>query len=340
MKRIFATFFAAAAVAAAVNFPAFGDDLRNVKRGEPAPAFKLPTIDGSVADNESLKGSVAVLVFLSAEQRRSELASVDSALVVQELKSPDVKLVQVTADLVQKPYFERFRKERGITVPLAFDADRDFYGKLGLIVFPTTIILNKEGKLVDVISLHTGEYKLTLDAYIRHALGMLTDDQLKKKLTARPSDEGSPKSLASAHRALARSFRDKGQIDAAKAELIKAKEQDPENREVLLDLADLSILTADFDGADALVKQVLDAQPDHRRAKQLKGVSLYKRGNLDAAEAALKDALDLNPAPEQVHYYLGRICEQKGQQQQAMEHYREALRRFMHDTDAAPAGTK
>jgi len=301
-------------------------DLRNVKRGEPVPAYKLPTLDATVIDSALMKGTVVVFVCVSAEQRRSELAAMDSNEVVQGLGVEGVKLIHVTTDVVQKPYFEKFRAERKIGATLAFDPDHGFYGKLGLIAFPTTIVNDKEGKLAHTIALHSGDYKRTLDAYIRHALGTLSDEELKQRLAAQPSDRSSPKSLASAHRALARSMREKGKLEAAAAELAKAAEQDPENREVMIDLADLKVVTGDLDGADALLEKVLAAQSDHKRAKQLRGVILFRRGKMDEAEALLNEAMYLNPNPEQVHYYLGMICESRGQQGKAMEHYREGLR--------------
>ncbi len=327
---VFALLFVAASSARA-------DDLRNVKRGEPVPACRLPSLDSTVLDSESLKGSVVVYVCLSAEQRRSELAAMDSQRVMGAFASDPVKLVHVTADVVQKPYFEKFRQERNITAALAFDADHSYFNKLGLIVFPTTVIVSKEGKLANVISLHSGDYPRVLDAYIRHALGTITDDELKVRLAAQPTDNSSPKSLASAHRSLARSLREKGQLDAAADELKKAREQDPTNREVVLDLAEIDLTKGDLDAADALITEVLTAQPDHKRAKQCKGVILFRRGKLDEAETVLLEALYLNPNPEKVHYYLGRICEARGQKDKALEHYREGLRRLVNDPEVTPA---
>ncbi|CAG1010165.1 hypothetical protein PHYC_03806 [Phycisphaerales bacterium] len=340
MNRAITRTLAVLALTTLLAVPSRADDLRNVKRGEPVPAYRLPAIDGALIESDSFKGSVVVVVCLSAEQRRSELAAMDSLEVVGALGSDHVRLVHVTADVVQKAYFEKFRADRKITAPLAFDADRSFYARLGLIVFPTTIVVDKDGKLTHVISLHTGEYKHTLDAYVKHALGAVTDEQLKGLLAARTADETSPRSVASAHRALARSLRDKGQLQAARDELTKAREQEPENREVILDLADLDLVMNDLDAADSLIAKVLETQPDHRRAKQLKGITLYRRGQLDQAQAVLQEALDLNPSPELAHYYLGKIFEQKGETAKALEHYREALKRFIHDADPAPVVQK
>ena len=168
-----ATFLLAAVLTAVAR----ADDLRNIKRGEPVPAFRLPTIDGATVDSESLKGNVVVLLCLSAEQRRSELAAMDSEAVIHDIGTDKVKMVHVTADVIQKPYFEKFRQERGIHTPLALDADRTLYAKLGLIVFPTTVVIDKEGRLADVMSLHDSRYKHVLDAAVRRALGRRGGEQ-------------------------------------------------------------------------------------------------------------------------------------------------------------------
>lgn len=320
--------------------PARADDLRNLKRGEPVPAYRLPTADGAIVEGEAFKGSVVVMVCLAAEQRSSEVAAMESATVVRGFGEDPVKLVHVTADAVHKAYFQKFRQERKLDVPLALDADRALYGKLGLIVFPTTIIVNKDGKLAHVISLCGRDYSHVLDGYIRHALGKLTDEQLAERLKAHSATDSSPKSVASTHRALARTLREKGQLDGAREELVKAREQDPKNAEILLDLADLDLSAGNLDETKSLVQSVLDTQPDHRRAKQIKGIALFRSDEFTDAETVLLEALVLNPDPARVHYYLGRVYEQQGKSAKALEHYREALRRFLNESDLAPAPAK
>ncbi len=339
-RRIMAGVLTVCVSLAWLALPARADELRNVKRGEPMPAYKLATIDGTSVDSEAYKGSVLVMVYLSAEQRSSELAAMDSRTVVAQFSTDPVKLVHVTADIVQKAYFQRFRQERALDAPLALDADRGLYGKLGLIVFPTTVIVNREGKLAHVISIHSPDYTHVLDSYIRHALGAINDEQLQERLKARASTEGSPKSLASSHRAVARLMREKGRLDAAKTELTKAREQDPANPEILLDLADLDMAMTNLDEAEKLTQTVLETHAEHRRAKQIKGIILYRRNKLPEAEAALLESLNLNPDPARVHYYLGKIYEQQGQSAKALEHYREALQRFLGESEPAPVPPK
>lgn len=328
---------AASLLLAAAAPPGRADELRNVRKGEPVPVLKLPGISGEMLDSETWKGSVTVVVCLSAEQRSSELAAMESRDVVRQFQADGVRLVHVTADVVQKAYFQRFREERSLDVPLALDADRAFYARLGLIVLPTTIVVDRDGKLAHVISLRGPDYTHVLETYVSHALGKITDAQLDDQLKARASAAGSPKSQSSTHRAAARYLREKGQLDSAHDELVKARELDPANPDVLLDLADLGLAMSQLDEADTLVGEVLQAQPENRRAKQIKGIALYRRGRLADAEPVLLEALNLNPEPQRVHYYLGRIYEQQNQPAKALEHYREALRRFVNEPADAPA---
>lgn len=325
---------AALVVVLASAVAARADHLLNLKVGEPFPAFKLPTVDQGVLDSESLKGSVTVLVCMSAEQRSSELAAIDSRDIIRALGAEPVKLAYVTADLVQKPYFERFRQERTLDAPLAFDADRVLYRQLGLIVFPTTIVVGKDGKLAHVLALHGNEYSHVLDAYIRNALGKLTDEQLTEALKAKPTTDASPKSMISTYRARARLAREKGEYGAAKEELAKARELDPTNADILLDLADIDLISGNIDDADKIITTVLQAHPEQRRARQFKGIVLFRQNKLNEAEAILIQEVSLNPEPARIHYYLGRIYEAQGKPDKAMEHYREALKRVLKEADS------
>jgi tetratricopeptide (TPR) repeat protein len=307
------------------------DHLRNVKVGEPMPKFRLPTTDGKFIDNSDYAGEVVVLVYLSAEQKSSEMAAADSAAVLEAFEGRPVRVVHATADVVHKPYFDRHREANRIEVPLGLDASRRLYGELGLIVFPTTVIIDKEGNLAHVLSTRGPEYARTLEAYVRHTLGELDEPGLEASLRSRPSRMGSPKSLAARHRSAARLLWDKGLIDDARRELIKATELDPEDANIRLDLADIDLAA----GADAealeLARGVLGDAPEHRRAKELVGIARFRMGEIDEAERMLTEALVLNPDPGRVLYYLGRIAESQGRTGEAMRRYREAAEQVLLD---------
>jgi peroxiredoxin len=312
---------------------AHAGDLRNVKAGDALPAYQLPTISGEHVGSEATAGKVVVLVYLSAEQRSSELAALESQAVVREFEGEDLVLLHVTADAIYKPYFERFREEHEVEAPLAFDASRDFYRELGLIVFPTTIIADREGRLAHVISTRGVDYAHVLGSYVRHTLGMIDDEMLAERLESQPTDPRSPRSLAARHRAAARLLREKGLLESAAKELQAALAVDPTSVDVKLDLADLDLVTGQHAQAERLIAEILEEQPTHRRARLLHGIALFRAGRLTEAESTLTEALVLNPDPSRTHYYLGRIQEARGEKDLALRHYREALVRLLKEPE-------
>lgn len=315
---------AACAIAGCIAI-AHADDLRNVKRGDPVPAFRMPAIDGGVIDSEAYKGKTVVLVYISAEQRSSEQAAADSAEVFKKFKDQPVVLVHVTADVVYKPSFEKFRAEREIETAFGLDTGRKLYGDLGMIVFPTTILIDSEGRLRHVLSTRSPDYPWILESYIRHTLGEIDEAQLAERLKTRATVMGSPKSLASRHRAAARLLREKGLFDSARTELVKAREFDPTDTNIMLDLADIDLSTDNAEEARSLATTVLETHAGHRRAQEILGIALFKLDRIDAAREALTESLILNPEPARGLYFLGRIDEMQGRSADALKRYREGL---------------
>lgn len=329
MKRGFWTVLSGVLCAVMLTGGAHADDVRNVKRGEPVPEYRMATLGGQVIDSAELKGKVVVLIYLSAEQKSSELASGESQEIATRYADQPLQFVHVTADVVHRAYFEKLRAEKSITIPLGLDPARELYSRLGLIVFPTTVVSDRDGKLLHVISTRGPDYAHVLDVYVRHALGLIDDAGLRDALTARTAQDRSPQSLASRHRAAARLLRDKGLNESAEEELKSALKLDPQSRDVQLDLADLYLRMGRFDEAGKLLEGVLAADSRHHRARLLKGIAAFRLGNLDEAQTLLTEVLVLNPDPARTHYYLGMICERKGEKDKAIEHYREALGRVL-----------
>ena len=305
------------------------DKLRKVALGALVPTYQFTSLDGTSINSNGLKGKVVLLVYLSAGQRNSDRAAADAERVFKRLENDDLRLVFVTADVGQKEHFGKIWSEQGISTTLSFDAGRKLYGELGLIAFPTTLVIDRTGRLQHVITTRKTDYAHVLDAYAQHTLGLMNDEALLERLEAGSLDRGSPQALALRHRAAARLMRDKGMVDGAERELRTALELDPANIHIKLDLADLYLAISSPEESLEIVDAVLEKDPRHRRARLLRGIALYMEERLDEAEVVLKDALVLNPDPARTHYYLGLVYERKGDKDKAIEHYREALSRFL-----------
>ncbi len=315
-------FFAAGAAA---------DELRNVKIGEEAPEFSMQALDGTTINSSELKGNAVILVVLSAQQRGSEEAAAGAVSVLSDLHHDGLKLVFVTADTARADYFRKWRDRTNVHAPLGLDFERKLYGALGLIVLPTTIVIDKDWKLSHVISTHKSDYEHVLSVHAQRALGVIDDERAEKLLERGRFERDRPGDRIARHIAAARLFRQNGLMADAEEELKAALEIDGEHAEVQLDLASLYVATDRAAEAEKIVTALLEVEPFQRRARLLKGVVLYHSNRLDEAEEVLKTTLLLNPDPVQTHYYLGLVYEKKGDPEKAAEHYREALVRVIEE---------
>lgn len=306
------------------------EGLRNLKVGQDFPAFQLSTPDGKNFTNQDLQGKPAVVVYLSPHQRGSERAVSQASRIVGSFEGK-ARLVFVTASLGKDDYFKELWKRLGISDALGVDAKRVLYGKLGLVVFPTTMILDKGGKLSHVLTERGTSYGHTLDAYLRHETGEWTKARLVEALKERDPLMRAPKSMASRYRVSARLLWKKGLLESAEKELRKALELSPKEPEIQLDLSQLLLEQKKLDAALDTIESLRKQWPEHKRAQVVHGIVLYKKNEVTKAKQLLLQSLPLNPEPSVIHYYLGLIYEQEGDKDKALEHYRKAARGMLRE---------
>jgi tetratricopeptide (TPR) repeat protein len=318
-----------AVVQAEPQSPTRADHLRRINVGDTMPDFSLTTMTGKEILRADYQRRTLIVVYLSAEQRNSERAAADAARVAQKYADHALDLLFITADFGHEEYFQAYFKDASIQAPLAFDGGHELYSKLGLIVFPSTLVVGADGKLDHVILTRRSDYSFLLDAFIGHSLGLVSDETLEQRLVAPSMTRSSPKTLAQRHREAARLLRDNELYRGAEQELLLATELDPQSTPIRLDLADLFLVEERFADAETILTSILKKDADHRGARLLLGISRYQTGQLEEAEEILLAALVMNPNPERTHYYLGRIYEQQGELLKATQHYRIALDRLI-----------
>ena len=306
------------------------EGLRNLKIGQDFPAFELETKDGKSITNTAIQGKPAVVLYLSPQQRGSERAARETHRIVASMKRK-VAVVYATAETGKAGYFEGLWKRLGITEPLGLDTKRKLYAKLGLIVFPTTMIVDKEGKLAHVITERGVGYTKALDAYLRFETGEWDKAKLVKVLKTEDPHLRTPKSMASRYRVSARLLWKKGLLDAAEKELRKALAISPEDPEIQLSLVELLMERKNLDDAFTAIQALRKQWGEHKRAQVIHGILLFKLEQPAKAKKILLKSLELNPDPSATHYYLGRIYEAEGDKDKALEHYRKSAEELLRD---------
>lgn len=309
---------------------------RNVKLGDPIGTLKLTDIDGKPLDTAAWSGSPTAWVFVSATQASSEKALLGMQAALDALVGSNVRAVAITTDALHVTYFREMRSRSGLRLPVVVDPTREVYGRIGVIVLPTTLILDKTGKLVHVVSGYDLDYSNVVQAHLAHLAGRINADELQRRLaTSRPAGDAAHDRAARLCRS-AEVMCQRGLAQEAAKELESAIKAAPDYAPAYLRLARLKVVAGDLPAAAKLVAEVQKRNPENHSARLVLGIIQFHEGKLDEAEQSLKQALQLNPDPARTRYWLGRVAEAKKQPEQAAAHFRAAAEALGPDLSDEP----
>jgi hypothetical protein len=116
-----------------------------------------------------------------------------------------------------------------------------------------------------------------------------------------------------------------GRMDEAELLFREAVGCDPENPMGLNGLANVELARGDDDAAESWLRQAVTLAPDYSLAWFNLAVIERDRGQAEAAIGALRRGLLFHPWRGQAHFDLGRLLDQTGAHEQAMEHYEIAM---------------
>lgn len=110
----------------------------------PAPAFKRPTLDGSVFDSSSARGKTLVVKFFAkyCEPCKRTLPSLQA---LHERRS-DVAFVGISEDESERDALE-LQSQYGLTFPIILDRGNVLSGRFRVRDLPATFVVSPEGKV-------------------------------------------------------------------------------------------------------------------------------------------------------------------------------------------------
>lgn len=132
-------------------------------------------------------------------------------------------------------------------------------------------------------------------------------------------------SLALAYNNIGITFAEEKQFDRAVTYYGEALRIDPDEPEIVYNLAVARAAQGRVDEARVLYERVLAIQPENSAARDNLGVLLAQAGKLDEAEAQFEEALRLDPGSVTAQLNLGNLALLQGDAARAETHYRRAV---------------
>jgi len=190
-----------------------------------------------------------------------------------------------------------------------------------VIALPTTFVISPAGLVVEVIPGRSASFRKRVDAAVRTALG------LAKAKAQEPEDPAVRK--ARRLRNLARELIRKRRLEDALAPLTRARELQPKDIDLVLMHADLLMRLERGKEAEATYREARALDAKSRAAERGLAKSMALGDDLDAAEKALRTALEKPPRDSSLYYWLGRVLERKGDLAGASDAYRKAYEQLL-----------
>lgn len=222
-----------------------------------------PTLLGIDGVERSLlaEGTVSAFIFLNPEQEHSLEVLGDLAELRNEMAEKPIAWIAVVSDRFSTDTVRSVISEAGLEIETIVDTGDRLYGELGVRLYPSIGIADREGSLQAYLPFTKVNYMQSVRAHLLHALGEFDDDQLKDALHPKDVKVTGNDAVANRNISFARMLLEAGKPDKA---LAKARD-------------------------------AVEASPDSAEAQALVSLILAQQGNCDAAQENLQRALEIDP---------------------------------------------
>ncbi|MCK5138954.1 MAG: redoxin domain-containing protein [Thermodesulfovibrionia bacterium] len=302
----------------------------SVTLGGNAPDFTLRSVQGKTISLREYKNKVVVLIYWRTDQKRSLLALKDGQDIFRKYKDKGVQVIGLTAESENPEAITKIFTDYEIGFPALLDPDRKVYGDYGIRVYPSTVIIDKKGKLAYDIPGHAVTYKTAFEGYVRYILKEIDEAELQEIISPHKRDK-KDKSLLEAVRRynLALKFTEARLIDQA---IDAVKKSIDANKDMVKSHILLGFLLLEEKEADEAIvefRRALELEPRSHDAQTGIGGALILKGELDRAIEILDAAAIANPYPHMTYYELGRAYELKGEKDRAIEMYKKVTEKII-----------
>jgi tetratricopeptide (TPR) repeat protein len=297
-----------------------------IAAGDSVPAVSEKTLTGQQVNLGAKSNRVALIAFLTANQRQSQQAAQDLQRVVTSIKEHELDIVIVMDDPVLADAFKNISADPNDVIYLIHDAEKELWGQFHIIAAPTVIIADESDKVASVIAGYGYDFLPSLRFHLNQVLGIaqtMTADEVGQVKTAQNQTLSD---RMQRHLKMAEMLQEKGKIEASLQQLDQAQKLDPNNLQVALKIGRLYCLQNKPDLAlKALEGLEFAADAEKSESELITGWAKRLSGDLESAQDHLLKATVLNPASARAFFELGQVYEAASQNDLALKAYKQAL---------------
>ena len=299
----------------------------SINYGADAPEIILSSTDGQKVSLSEYKGDIVVLIYWDVEQDYSLEALDECGDIFNAYKGRGVKFIGLISDTEDVNKARKIIKDYGIDFPVLIDSGRNIFSNYGISVYPTTVIIARDGRYYRGIPGHAVTYKTKLVGYLRYMLGEIDEMELLELISLQKKVKAKSESELRAERNynLALKFAEEGLINHAITSAESSIESEPDMSRTHILLGFLFLEIKEIELALKEFRMALELEPGSNDAKTGLGKTYILLGEIDEAIDALTAAVAANPNPYTAYYELGRAYEIKGEKNKAGEMYKRAI---------------
>jgi len=198
----------------------------NVEVGSVVPEA---TLEGPAGVACSLVDSqrVTVFLFFDPDQEHSREVLQSLGRLQNGMGEPGVRWIGIVSDRVPEDVTAEVVDKAGVDLNIVVDRGDALYGALGVRLFPSIGIVDTEGLLRAYLPFAKVNYMGSVEAYLRHVLGQIDDEELQQALQPKSIDVHSQEAEIGRTLKFARMLWDAGKRDKALAKAQEAEENAP-----------------------------------------------------------------------------------------------------------------
>jgi tetratricopeptide (TPR) repeat protein len=300
-------------------------------RGAEAPEITALGVDGDAVTTAQFADRPMVLIFgeLTNPKTFQACSDVLELLRTDRLAQSGVVPILLTAHEVTAEDLAA-RPEGSLPAVVMIDAQRKAFGAYKILVVPSVVIVGADRKVVYATPSFLPQFKTLVREALLVATGQKRPEDLDRSISGDESDRP-PSSRADRLVGLAEELASHGLDDMAEARLMEALAMERDNARGRLALGRLRMRQGRIEEAEAQFRRVLELQPGSFEGSLWLARAQITRGgaDLDAAEQAVRAALEKDPSSPMAHYLLGLIHDQRGHWKEASGAYRAALEQLL-----------